>query len=108
MKQWNDLSMRERAEYIKLGVKSGITDVSLIRDTYHKYADGGDKNEVDTRRVNFEKLRKADINRGRGIPVEATEQFQDSLIGRGWGLPQRLAILATSIQETDAKKRSSI
>lgn len=108
MKKWNELSMAEKAKYIQLGVKHGITEVSSIRDTYNLYANGGDKantqSKTDTRRVNFDKVRKANINRGRDIPVEAIEQFQDSLLARGYGLPQRLAILATSMQELDAKE----
>lgn len=38
---WNKLSMKDRAEYIKLGVANGITDLSTIRGAYNKYAEGG-------------------------------------------------------------------
>lgn len=38
---WNDLSMADRAAYIKLGLDSGITDLGVIRSTYNKYAEGG-------------------------------------------------------------------
>lgn len=38
---WNDLSMADRAKYIQLGVQNGITNLSIIRDTYNTYADGG-------------------------------------------------------------------
>ena len=34
--------MAERASYIKLAVENGVTDLSQIRDTYNKYAEGGD------------------------------------------------------------------
>lgn len=34
--------MSERASYIKLAVENGVTDLSQIRDTYNKYAEGGD------------------------------------------------------------------
>lgn len=33
--------MADRAAYIKLGLDNGITDLSTIRKTYNKYADGG-------------------------------------------------------------------
>lgn len=33
--------MADRAKYIKLGVSNGITDLSVIRDTYNKFAEGG-------------------------------------------------------------------
>lgn len=43
---WNDLSMADRAKYIKLGVRNGITDLSIIKDTYntlHKETIGSNK-----------------------------------------------------------------
>ena len=40
---WNNLSMTDRAAYIKLGLDSGITDLNTIRNIYNKYADGGHK-----------------------------------------------------------------
>ncbi len=51
-------------------------------------------------------MRKVDIssispkdNRNRPIDVEAYSQFQDSLIGRNYPFAQRIALLATSMQE---------
>lgn len=41
---WDNLSMADRAAYIKLGLDSGITDLKVIRDTYNKYAEGGPLN----------------------------------------------------------------
>lgn len=38
---WSDLSMKDRAKYIQMGISSGITDLSVIRDTYNRYAEGG-------------------------------------------------------------------
>lgn len=38
---WNDLSMKERAAFIKLGVENGYNDIDSIRDLYNKYDDGG-------------------------------------------------------------------
>lgn len=38
---WNDLSMTDRATYIKLGIKNGITNLNTIRGFYNKYAEGG-------------------------------------------------------------------
>lgn len=39
---WNNLSMRDRASYIKLGINNGITDLRIIRDLYNKLEEGGD------------------------------------------------------------------
>lgn len=41
---WNDLTMSERADVIKMAVKAGLRDMKSIRDFYDnslKYADGG-------------------------------------------------------------------
>ena len=38
---WNDLSMADRAKYIKLGLDNGIINLKVIRDTYNKYNKGG-------------------------------------------------------------------
>ena len=38
---WNDLSMKDRARYIQMGISSGITDLNHIRSVYNSYARGG-------------------------------------------------------------------
>ena len=38
---WNNLSMKERASYIRMGVENGITDLDTIREVYNKFAEGG-------------------------------------------------------------------
>nr|DAO34810.1 MAG TPA: Lysozyme [Crassvirales sp.] len=38
---WNDLSMKDRASYIRMGVENGITDLDTIREVYNKFAEGG-------------------------------------------------------------------
>lgn len=45
--EWNKLSMSERAEYIKLGVKNGITSLDSIKEVYNSYAKGGKVNRFD-------------------------------------------------------------
>lgn len=42
--KWKDLSMEERASFIKLGIDNGITDLTTIRNYYNSFADGGDTN----------------------------------------------------------------
>lgn len=39
---WNDLSMKDKASYIRMGVENGITDLDTIREVYNKFAEGGD------------------------------------------------------------------
>lgn len=38
---WNDLSMADKAKYIKLAVQNKVTSLSDIIDTYNIYAEGG-------------------------------------------------------------------
>lgn len=38
---WNDLSIKDKASYIRMGVKNGITDLDTIREAYNKFAEGG-------------------------------------------------------------------
>lgn len=43
--KWDNLSMADRASYIKLALDNGIMDLKVVRDTYNqvnKYPDGGD------------------------------------------------------------------
>lgn len=40
-KTWNDLSMKEKSEMMKIAVQYGISDLNLIKDTYNEYAEGG-------------------------------------------------------------------
>lgn len=41
MNKWDELSMAERANYIRLGVQNGIVSLDGIKEVYNKYADGG-------------------------------------------------------------------
>ena len=43
MAKWEELSMRERAKYMKLAVKNGYRDIRSIREAYNIYAEGGIK-----------------------------------------------------------------
>lgn len=44
---WNDLSMKDKASYIRMGVENGITDLDTIREVYNKFAEGGNLNVND-------------------------------------------------------------
>lgn len=56
---WNDLSMKDRASYIRMGVENGITDLGTIREVYNKFAEGGNLNTDDN-----PKKRTYDHNKG--------------------------------------------
>ena len=58
---WNDLSMADKAKYIKLAVQNKVTSLSDIIDTYNVYANGGNTennipNTEDTKPGFFENL----------------------------------------------------
>ena len=38
---WNDLSMSERSELMKLYLKNGITSLSAMKEHYNNYATDG-------------------------------------------------------------------
>lgn len=38
---WSDLSMKDRASYIKLMVENGIYNLNSIRTIYNSFAEGG-------------------------------------------------------------------
>lgn len=40
--KWNDLSLRDKADFIRIGVKSGYRDRKGIISLFNKYAEGGD------------------------------------------------------------------
>lgn len=45
MTNWNDLSMKERAAYIKAGVKNGLRSIDDIQKSYNDFANGGPKKD---------------------------------------------------------------
>ena len=48
---WKKLSLKDKADLIKLAVNNGITDLSTIRDTYNKFEEGGSLDEEDIPKV---------------------------------------------------------
>lgn len=47
-KLWDDLSMTERAEMMRVAVNNGITDLPTIRQKYNEFAEGGPKRDYNT------------------------------------------------------------
>lgn len=42
---WNKLSMKDKANYIRLAVRNNIKDLGTIRNIYNQYATGGYKDD---------------------------------------------------------------
>lgn len=71
--------MADRAKYIQLGVKNGITDLDVIRDTYNTYAEGGyiesgtRKNKYDGKSTPTQQMNRARVN------------YYDPITGKNYG-----------------------
>ena len=39
--RWDELSMHEKAKYIKLALDNGVSDLNMVRDSFNVYAGGG-------------------------------------------------------------------
>lgn len=55
---WSKLSFKERAALIGLGVQNNIYDINTIRDTYNKYASGGNISIKPENRGKFTELKE--------------------------------------------------
>ena len=47
--KWNSLSIKDKADLMKLYVKNGINNLEEIRSYYNKFAEGGEKNTINPR-----------------------------------------------------------
>ena len=79
---WNDLSMKNKAAIIDLGVKSGVTDLDNIRNGYNSYARGG-----------YKKWKEA-IRNYKGIDIDNDptydyEGYYNSNPNRAWDMMKR-------------------
>ena len=67
---WNDLTMSERADVIKMAVKAGLRDMKSIRDFYDnslKYADGGPKATYGKPYYSYDKNMQIETDNGKPI-----------------------------------------
>ena len=82
---WNDLSMADRAAYIKIGLDNGITNLKIIRDTYNKFAKGGPLNPysagslVDAIYRNSKETRSKISNSSKGRTHVCSEEARNKI-----------------------------
>lgn len=76
---WNDLSMKERAALIKLGVESGVYDIDEIRNSYNQYKSGGYKPSYSI---------KKRISDWEGSSMKTNRGFEDEARSFNMVLPQ--------------------
>ena len=50
---WNNLSMSERSELMKLYLKNGITSLSAMKENYNSYATGGALPDYDPEHLHY-------------------------------------------------------
>lgn len=53
MRNWNELSMAEKADVMKLAIEGGVYDLDAIRDGYNEYAKGGKIHIAPSKRGTF-------------------------------------------------------
>lgn len=56
--KWDSLSMHERAKYIKLALDNGVSDLSMVRDSFNLYANGGNIHIKPENRGKFTELKE--------------------------------------------------
>lgn len=114
---WNDLSMADRANYIRLGVKSGITDIGSIKEIYNKYVEGGYKPRAYARRageipteyrdpeIDYEKHKNQAIyvdEAGKPISGDATKTHDVSNVS--WWRPSLKSTGQIQLDKVDAEE----
>ena len=53
MRAWNELSMAEKADMMKLAIEGGVYDLDAIRNGYNEYAKGGKIHIAPSKRGTF-------------------------------------------------------
>lgn len=111
---WNDLSMKDRASYIKLGIENGITDLDTIRGIYNKFVIGGpiEKNNDNVSddiaaalsASIMQSLRTLGANRKEGPTTSENVEINNGLIHPS-GIAQDTYSLPRSVQERIFRKR---
>lgn len=75
MSKWNDLSMTQKGEVIKMAVKSNIKDIESIRNLYNEYAKGGPISSFDKRTYDIWK-REMGLKRQLDIDNDNTYDYE--------------------------------
>lgn len=72
---WKDLSIKEKAALINIGVKNGLYDLEDIKSSYNKYANGGhlDDDEIVLPEVNLGEVKKSFV-------VEGTDEVDSPIV----------------------------
>ncbi|MBR1379049.1 MAG: hypothetical protein IJ557_08010 [Bacteroidaceae bacterium] len=78
-KLWDDLSMAERAEMIRVAVNNDITDLQEIRDKYNEFAKGGPEDDGD---YTYTGGRLPSVT----VSAPALPAYQDQFTGRWYGI----------------------
>lgn len=93
--EWDKLSMADRAKYIALGVKSGITSLDNIREVYNRYDNGGKKYQV--------KNTKGELL-GEFNSVEERDNFINNNDNLSWVEPDLKELVVTAKSPNSSNK----
>lgn len=77
---WDKLSMADRANYIKLAVQNGVSNLSHIKAVYNQYAEGsdssaGDFNTTLKQEARVNKFGKGDYKNNITVPDEGSDVY---------------------------------
>ena len=64
---WQDLSMSERSELMKLYLKNGITSLSAMKEHYNNFAEGGLMNDDEPPKPKFKQSQEQYYDRNNDI-----------------------------------------
>lgn len=82
---WEDLSMREKAAFMKIALNNGIADLDEIRDSYNEFAEGGG---IHIKKKNRGKFTESAQRAGMGVQEYARhvlankEDYSSTLVKR--------------------------
>lgn len=84
-RKWNELTIREKAPYIRTAVKYGYTDINDIIDRYNKFSEGGDMRPDEEEPIYY-----------GGMSPEITINYNPGFIGPGSKLRKALRTAASN------------
>lgn len=101
---WNDLSMRDRAAFIKVGVKNGLYSIQDIQKAYNKFAEGGFLNEEDDEEDDekYYALHPELRGRLRTYPPKPNKEDVEKVIRRENKTKRELDLIQSSLNNRDS------
>ena len=104
---WDNLSMLEKSDMMKVAVRNGITDLKTIRDKYNEFAEGGRKDEEDNKGNTYtdtwtgNQFKKGGRKKSpQSIDNPATQQAMQYFINKGLAQHQAAGLVGNLFRES--------